>query len=130
MTLLDLYDRAEAQGIEVDDVPMRALPSGSFPEGWILLDTAKLPTQAEEAVALAHELGHIETGSFYDIHSSFDLRSKHEYRADKRAVHILIPKNEFMRALKRGICEVWELAEYFGVTESFIRKAILLYAST
>ena len=78
MTLDELYVYAQAKRIDVDDFPMRELKSASFPENWITMDSRKLKTKAEEKVILAHEVGHCETGSFYNIHSSFDVRGKHE----------------------------------------------------
>ncbi len=127
MTLNDLYDRAATQGVEIDDVPLRKLVSASFPEGWIAIDTGKLPTEAEEKVVLAHELGHIETGSFYNIHSPYDLRAKHEHCADRRAIQMLIPRDQLKSAVRSGCREVWELSEHFGVTEDFVRKAVAYY---
>ena len=129
MTLLDLYNRADAQGIEVDDVPMRSLTSVSFPQGWIALDTAKMQTTAEHKSILAHELGHVETGSFYNIYSPFDLRAKQERRADKAAIKMLVPFKRILSAMRSGCREVWQLAEYFDVTEELINKAITLYES-
>ena len=129
VTLLDLYNRADAQGIEVDDVPMRSLTSVSFPQGWIALDTAKMQTIAEHKSILAHELGHVETGSFYNIYSPFDLRAKQERRADKAAIKMLVPFKRLLSAMRSGCREVWQLAEYFDVTEELINKAITLYES-
>ena len=129
VTLLDLYNRADAQGIEVDDVPMRSVTSVSFPQGWIALDTAKIQTTAEHKSILAHELGHVETGSFYNIYSSFDLRAKQERRADKAAIKMLVPFKRILSAMRSGCREVWQLAEYFDVTEELINKAITLYES-
>ena len=129
VTLLDLYNRADAQGIEVDDVPMRSVTSVSFPQGWIALDTAKIQTTAEHKSILAHELGHVETGSFYNIYSPFDLRAKQERRADKAAIKMLVPFKRILSAMRSGCREVWQLAEYFDVTEELINKAITLYES-
>ncbi len=127
MTLLSLYRRAEEQGIEIDDVPMRQIESVAYPEGWIALDSQKIETRSEEKVVLAHEIGHIETGSFYNVYSRFDLLEQHENRADKRAIQMLMPIKRLKRVLRAGIRDVWELAEYFGVTEDFVEKAMELY---
>ena len=129
VTLLDLYNRADAQGIEVDDVPMRSLTSVSFPQGWIALDTAKMQTTAEHKSILAHELGHVETGSFYNIYSPFDLRAKQEQRADKAAIKMLVPFKRLLSAMRSGCREVWQLAEYFDVPDELVNKALTLYES-
>lgn len=129
MTLFDLYDRAEEQGIEVDDVPMRALVSASFPEGWIALDTSKIQSASEEKTILAHEISHIETGSFYNIYSRYDLKSKCEYKANAHAIQLLIPQSQLQKAYRHGITEIWDLADHFGVTEDFVRQAVEYYAA-
>lgn len=123
MTLDDLYDRAYQEHIEIDDFPMRELTAISFPENWIAIDTKKIKNKKEEKALLAHELGHCETGSFYNIHSSFDLWAKQEYKANKRAFELLIPYHELTAAIQHGITEIWELAEHFGVPYLFMLKA-------
>lgn len=123
MTLNELYIYAENREIEVDDVPMRELVSASFPEKWIAIDTRKIKTKAEEKTTLAHEVGHCETGSFYNIHSPFDVRGKHERRANIWSYRKLVPHDELRAAVKRGITEIWELAEYFDVPCEYMQKA-------
>lgn len=123
MTLDELYDRAQQQGIEIDNFAMREIVSVSFPENWIAIDTRKIKTRAEEKVVLAHEIGHCETGSFYNIHSPYDLRERHEYKANKRSYQILIPHAELKAAVKKGLTEIWELAEYFDVPCEYMQKA-------
>ena len=82
---------------------------------------------AAERVCLAHELGHCKTGSFYNLHSPLDVRQKHENRADKWAINLLIPEKELNKAIKHGFRDISSLAEYFNVTEDFISKALKLY---
>jgi len=78
----------------------------------------------QERTHLAHELGHCLTGSFYNIHTRHDVRRRHEVRADKWAIHALIPADQLDEAIASGCTEMWELAEYFSVTEDFMRKAV------
>ena len=89
-TLLALYQYADSQNIDVYYYAMRQVKSIALPDETIVMNTDKIETGTEETVHLAHELGHIETGSFYSIHSEFDLRAKHELRADRRAIKRLI----------------------------------------
>lgn len=126
-TLLDLYQRAEQQGIEVDYFPMRQVVSVSFPEGWIAMDVDKVQDSLEEKAILAHELGHCQTGSFYNIFSGLDVRAKHENRTDKQAIKMLIPEDELEEAVCSGFTEVWELADYFNVPCEFMEKAMIHY---
>ena len=128
MTPLTLYEYAQQHDIPVtwfdfqraESLSVR-LPDGSCA---IAIDPWKMSTVAEETVALAHELGHCETGSFYSAESPLSLRSRMENRADKWAIRHLIPADALSRALREGCCEVWDLAERFGVTEDFMRKAL------
>ncbi len=126
-TLLDLYNEAEEKYIDVDYFPTRSLVSFSTSENLIAIDVDKLESNREEKVHLAHEMGHCVTGSFYNIYSPLDIRQRHENRADRWAIKRLIPRKHLIEAFKEGITEIWELAEYFEVTEGFMRKAIEYY---
>ena len=131
MDLLRLYDYAEQHDIRVDWLPMQMAQSLSIQltDGTcaVALDPWQLSTSSDEKVKLAHELGHCETGSFYNIHAPCDVRQKHENRADKWAIKELIPEDELNKAVSHGITEIWDLAEHFGVTEDFMRKAVCWY---
>lgn len=93
----------------------------------IAIDPGKIKSSADERVKLAHELGHCKQGAFYNPYAACDVRRKHENRADKWAVKKLIPEDELDEAVADGCTELWELAEYFGVTEEFMRKAVCWY---
>ena len=130
-TLLDLYEYAEDQGIDVDWVPLEQatslsipLPDGSYA---IAVNPWKLDTLEQETVCLAHELGHCKTGSFYNRHAALDIRQKHENRADKWEIEQFLPLDALEAAAHEGCTEVWDLAERFGVTEDLVRKAICWY---
>lgn len=128
---LSLYQYAERRGIDVDWVPMRRATSLSVPLGdgyAIALDPWKLGTLAQETVCLAHELGHCETGSFYNRYAALDVRQQHENRADKWAIRRLVPAEELDAAMADGCDTIPALADRFGVTEPFIRKAVCWYA--
>lgn len=94
----------------------------------IALDVSLLWHPAEERVHLAHELGHCCRGAFYNRYATSDLRAQQEVKADKWAIKKLVSADELKRAVKDGCTEVWQLAERFGVTDDFMRKAICWYA--
>ncbi len=128
---LDLYAYAENRNIDVDWIPMRRATSLSVPLGdgyAIALDPWKLGTLAQETVCLAHELGHCETGSFYNRYAALDVRQQHENRADKWAIRRLVPAEELDAAMADGCDTIPALADRFGVTEPFMRKAVCWYA--
>lgn len=129
--LLDLYDLAEDHGTQVVWFDLEAAESLSMPLSngscAIAMNPWRMPTVADETVKLAHELGHCETGAFYNRYAARDVRQKYENRANKWAIKKLIPEDELIEAISKGYREPWELAEYFGVTEDFIRGALEYY---
>lgn len=130
VALQTLYTYAQQRSIPVWSFPLPENGSLSLmdPEGncCIGMDPSVLDSAAAERVHLGHELGHCETGSFYSIHTAVDSRQRHENRADKWAIRKLMPREAVELALQRG-CQLWDLAELFGVTEQFARKAVCLY---
>ena len=115
--LSTLYRRAEELNIPVLHFPLPLTGSVSCMDGTgncaIGLDLPHRRSRNELRVRLAHELGHCVTGSFYNRCSPWDVRRLHENRADKYAV--------------QGHTEPWDLADYFGVDEDFLKKAVCLY---
>lgn len=94
---------------------------------YIGIDDSQELSGAELLVHKAHEVGHCVLGAFYNRYAAFDVVSRHEQRADKWAIKKLIPEDELIEQFEIGLTEVWELAEYFGVTEDFMIKALELY---
>ena len=84
--LLELYNLAEQHGTPVYWFDLGATESLSLQmeDGScaIAMDPWRIPTLAEEKVKLAHELGHCETGAFYNRYATRDVRQKHENRAN------------------------------------------------
>lgn len=128
MEINNLYRIAERQGITVDRFKLTENASVSVKDGdrlFVGLDNGLCG--AEEKVCLAHELGHCETYSFYNINSPLDVRGKHERRANMWAIKKLVPKTVLRRAIKQGYDNVYSLAEYFCVTADFMQKAVDFY---
>ena len=127
----ELYRLASKQNIPVLRFPMKENGSMSLmePDGtcYIGMDDRVLDGGTQERMHLSHELGHCITGSFYNIYATIDCRQRHENQADKWAIHALIPVDRLDDAIAQGHTELWDLADYFGVTESFMRKAVCLY---
>ena len=129
--LQEFYRIAEQQNISVDLFPLQMREALSLMDSCgdchIAIDPEKLKGEPDERAKLAHELGHCLTGAFYNRYSDFDCRQRHENRADKWAVRQIISVEDLDTAIAAGYTEVWQLAEYFSVTEQFMRKAICLY---
>ena len=129
MNLSALYKKAESSNIEIDYFEMKSLIALSIP-GAVALNTKSIGSHTEEKVILAHELGHHFRNSFYDISSTYELRERQEMRADRWAVENLVPLEELETAITQGHTELYDLAEYFDVTEAFMLNAINTYKVT
>lgn len=131
MGIRELYDLAKGEDIEILVFPLPKTGSmsvmGESGACWVGMDPALRDGGRQERVHLGHELGHCVTGSFYNRYAAVDCRRRHENRADKWAVEKLIPVDDLDDAVAEGCTEVWQLAERFGVTEDFIRKAVCWY---
>ncbi len=128
METIRLYGIAERKGIPIDRYPLPLTHSVSLKSGksmFIALDQEV--SGAAEKVCLAHELGHCATYSFYNIYSKLDIREKHERRANLWAIKKLVPEKKFNAALSSGYDNIYSLAEYFGVTQDFMIKAVNYY---
>ena len=130
MKLDTLYNIAECDNIDVYSFDLENSECLSYMDNnlkcYIAIDPFKIKSKRDELVKLAHELGHCETGSFYNRYALCDIRAKHERRADKWAIKKLIPKNEFDEA-KKYCNNRYELSEHFGVPEDFMQMAIDFY---
>ena len=131
MELRSLYDLAQQQNIAVIPFSMEKNESMSLMDDqgrcYIGMDDPIRDGSIQERVHLSHEMGHCITGSFYNIYAPLDCRQTHENRANKWAIQALIPVEQLDDAIAEGYTEVWELAERFGVTEDFVRKAVCYY---
>ena len=131
MEVKALYALASQQNITVLDYPLPHNGSMSVMTDtgacYVGMDEGVCDADVLERVHLAHELGHCVTGSFYNIHAAIDCRQRHENRADKWAIRQLVPMNDLDDAIAQGCTELWALAERFGVTEGFMKKAVCYY---
>lgn len=128
LTLTDLYDIADSNNVSVYHFPLYPLKSISTP-GNIGIDVDQIKTSIDEKEHLAHELGHCMKYAFYTGSSPYELRSQKEYRANKWAIEHLVPYHLLVTTIKNGLVSSWELSEYFGVSESFMKKALDFYSN-
>ena len=121
-----LYDFAEGQGIKVYeyDMPKYGAMSIMDEKGrcFIGIDKEK-KSKSEQKTMLLHELGHCLTGAFYNMYTPFCLRTKCERRANEWAIENYLPYDRLIDAYKSGISTDYELAQYFEVSEQFVRMA-------
>ena len=128
--IIPLYDELNRLGVRfyhwnMDDLAATTIEmDGQY---GIFMDFDNIETSAQELVIVAHEGGHISTGATHRVGSPYDLVEKHEYKADKWAVERLISEEELDQAVADGCTELWQLADHFGVTETFMKKAVCWY---
>ena len=129
-----LYLEAEQSGITVlcgAELPLTKSVSLALPDGamFIGIDDSVMQSRAEERVHLAHELGHCVTGAMYNIRCPIMPRQRYERIADAYAIKKLVVEDELRRVIddREGDISVWELSEWFDVTEDFMRKALAFY---
>ena len=131
MTSLEmLYDTAMKNGIYIESFSLPLCTSLSTKCGkdyYIGIDKSKLCTSSEEAVIIAHEIGHCATDSFYMENEDSSRRKKCERLADEWAIKNLLPPDKFLSAYDHGCREPWEFAEELSVTVSFAQKAMEYY---
>lgn len=129
--LQEFYRIANEQNIVVDRFALSSREALSLMDTdghcYIAIDPKRITSENDERNKLAHELGHCVTGSFYNRYAAIDCRQRHENRADKWAIRELITEEELDIAVAEGDTEIWQLADRFGVTEQFMKKAICLY---
>lgn len=131
MTTMDeLYEEALNDDILVVNCNLKCCAALSVCDDGdciIVVDEKQAENTADRKVKTAHELGHCKTMSFYTQYTPFAEKGQFEYQADKWAVQKLMPSDELLQAVQNGCVEVWELAEYFDVTEDFVRRACEIY---
>ena len=131
MDLMGLYRIADENNIAVDCFELKKREALSVMDNdvarYIAIDPFKLTSTLDEKMKLGHELGHCMTGSFYNKYAACDIRRKHENHADKWAINEFVSEQELDDAIAVGHTEMWDLAEYFGVSEDFMRKTVCWY---
>lgn len=130
MLLEEMFELAAASNISVNYYPLSPIKSIAIQddeECSVALDPALNETFAEQAVSLAHEIGHIATGSLYTFKTPLVCKSKHERRAWKWAVNSLIPRDKLESLLRVSSDDLWDAADQLDVTIDMVKQACRLY---
>lgn len=95
------------------------------------LNYPEIKSEREEKMLLSEELGHCCSGAYYTDVGNEQLNianiKKAEYNARQWQIKKLIPMKKLKRAIKDGYNTVFELSEYFDVTEDLIHDALDVY---
>lgn len=125
----DLHAVAEQNGVEIVSFRLPNADSMSTEVNgrcYIGLDSTRQLTRGEENARLGHELGHCLYGGFYTRSAPYDLRERHEVRADLWYIRRAIPRKTLFRLLRDGY-DAWEIAEQLDTTEDYVRRAYYYY---
>ena len=124
--MTSLLEIAEYEGIEVHEIELPERIKGLYYENSIALNK-RLETDKERKCVLAEELGHYFTSVGDILNLKIESNRKQEIRAKNWAIQKLVPFDELVYAHQQGYVNVYELAEYFDVTEDFMKEAVLFY---
>lgn len=129
MELNKLYDIVKRENISIEDFKMKnkAIIEQIDKEYYIGLNYSKIKSITEEKELLAEELGHYYCNAFYNSNSDFSTISKKEYRANKWKCTVLVSVNDFKDAFKKGLKNVYEIAEYLNLSEDTVAFAYNYY---
>lgn len=122
---MNKYERlqAEYEYLCIEERPMKS--DGLYADGCVWINEALCT--ARKTCILAEEIGHYET-SFGDILDQNDTNNrKQEYAARRWAYQKLVPEENIRFALMDGHTEIWDMAEYLDVDETFLREALKFY---
>lgn len=128
--LVDVYEKIQNEKIEVFTRSMKPCDAATVEvegEYGIFIDRKKITNKQDEFMALSHEYGHCKSGATHKLYSPYQLIGQHENRANRAAVHEILPYEKLINAVNKGNTEVWQLAEYLDMPEQFIKMAIDLY---
>lgn len=128
MSYENLLKEADSLGIYVSEERMNSKIKGLYSDSVIWLNK-HLSTNNERYTVLAEEIGHHYTTTG-DILDQKQLQNvKQENRARNWAYEHTIPITKIIEAHHEHITNKFELAEYLGVTETFLESALISYAN-
>lgn len=129
MTVNELYVLCAREGIETHSVKCPKAEAISMEiEGtkYIGIDRGVFKSEYRERLVLAHEMAHALTDAYYsDLDNPVNVK-RMEWRANKKAVEMLIPREELIEFLDENTT-VWDVSERFDVPVEMVKKAMWIY---
>ncbi len=122
----ELLREAEREGVEVISWSLKGNTKGAYYNGVIALNK-NISTTSEKTCVLAEELGHYYTSCGNIIDTSDTNNRKQEVKARRWAVKRLVTLKNIIKAFEAGCRNLYEMAEYIGVTEDFLKDAFATY---
>lgn len=132
MNIDKVYKKIQDNGIEIMHFGLPNIKSVSVEADsryGIFINHKEIESSDEEFIVATHEYGHCMTGSTHPLCSPLDIISKHEYRADRKAILDFLPIDRIKSAIKDGCRSAYEFSEYLDVPEQFVIKAFQHYTA-
>lgn len=132
MNIDKVYKKIQDNGIEVFNFGLQNIKSVSVEADGrygIFINHKEIADSNEEFIVTTHEYGHCMTGSTHPPYSPLNIISKHEYKADRRAVLDFLPIDKIKLAIKDGCQTVYDFSEYLDMPEQFVIKAFQHYTA-
>lgn len=130
MNVDKVYKKIQSNGIELMHFGLPNVKSVSVETDGIygiFINHKEIEDSNEEFMVITHEYGHCMTGSTHPPYSPVDLVSRHEYKADRKAILDFLPINKIKAAIKYGCRNIYELSEHLDMPEQFVLKAFQHY---
>ncbi len=121
------------QDIKVVYLPMTGTQSGqlSYSDGFWTININSLHNKKRQRFTLAHELGHYilhkeKNAEFKDtVFFRNDVLDSMEYKANEFASELLMPEVDVRAYVNKGIRNIGNLAEIFGVSAAAMKYRII-----
>lgn len=125
MTYEELLKEADSMGLIVKEKPLQS-GDGRIFDNKIAI-RKDIPTQTEKACVLAEELGHHCTSSGNIMNQNIVFNRQQELRARMYGYNLNVGLIGIAKAFETGCRNLYEMAEFLGVTEEYLTNAIECY---
>lgn len=121
-----LIEEAYYNGVDIYKMPMKKRIKGLYGDNVIWINE-NIDTTVEKTCVLAEELGHHHTSAGDILNQSKISNRKQERRARVWAAERILALDKFIGAFENGCSSRFEIAEFCGVTESFLEQSLKFY---
>ena len=125
MTYEELLKEADSMGLIVKEKPLQSGDGRIFNNKIAI--RKDIPTQTEKACVLAEELGHHCTSSGNIMDQNIVFNRQQELRARMYGYNLNVGLMGIAKAFEAGCRNLYEMAEFLGVTEEYLKDAIECY---
>lgn len=122
-----LYSDLEQAGVDVLPASLCSFPAIASPRGYIVMDSRRVTSSAQEREILIHEEGHFATNTFYQYDSPYTIRQHQENVATRWGYNKYFPLEAILDLMRAGYTESWQLAEQLGVSAEYVCDMLAYY---